>query len=213
MDNYDRLLVGDEKQLETYWTFDEGLRTQFFDYSRDGTNYRKHHGRIGSNAQASTLTPGTLRLKAKTDADGNYIIQGIPFSGEGSTYSIIPVYGIHEFKPAKALRFVGRNSMVHTADFEDVSWLFPSTFGVRAFIRANSMGASVSQILPEIRYLWIQAAAYLGMACLVYRYQFRLMRKATGRRASLGNKATGKATGRRVSGNGRALLGNKYAGR
>ena len=121
MDNYDRLLVGDEKQLETYWTFDEGLHTQFFDYSRDGTNYRKHHGRIGSNAQASTLTPGTLRLKAKTDAGGNYIIQGIPFSGEGSTYSIIPLYGIHEFKPARALRFVGRNSMVHTADFEDVS--------------------------------------------------------------------------------------------
>ena len=76
--------------------------------------------------------------------------------------------------------------------WQGVSWLFPSTFGVRAFIRANSMGASVSQILPEIRYLWIQAAAYLGMACLVYRYQFRLMRKATGRRALLGNKYAGR---------------------
>ena len=141
---------------------------------------------LSGNSSSLSLQKATLTLKAKTDADGNYIIQGIPFSGEGSTYSIIPVYGIHEFKPAKALRFVGRNSMVHTADFEDVS-SFPSTFGVRAFIRANSMGASVSQILPEIRYLWIQAAAYLGMACLVYRYQFRLMRKATGRRASLGN--------------------------
>jgi ABC-2 type transport system permease protein len=54
------------------------------------------------------------------------------------------------------------------------------------------MGASVSQILPEIRYLWIQAAAYLGMACLVYRYQFRLKRKAAGRRALLGNKYAGR---------------------
>ena len=61
--------------------------------------------------------------------------------------------------------------------WQGVSWLFPSTFGVRAFIRANSMGASVSQILPEIRILWIQAAVFLGMACLVYRYQFRLARK------------------------------------
>ncbi|MBO4462850.1 MAG: ABC transporter permease [Prevotella sp.] len=61
--------------------------------------------------------------------------------------------------------------------WQGVSWLFPSTFGVRAFIRVNSMGASVSQILPEIRILWIQAAAYLGMACLVYRHQFRLARK------------------------------------
>ena len=61
--------------------------------------------------------------------------------------------------------------------WQGVSWLFPSTFGVRAFIRVNSMGASVSQVLPEIRILWIQAAVYLGMACLVYRHQFRLMKK------------------------------------
>ena len=61
--------------------------------------------------------------------------------------------------------------------WQGVSWLFPSTFGVRAFIRVNSMGASFSQVLPEIRILWIQAAAYLGMACVVYAYQKRLARK------------------------------------
>ena len=119
--NYDHLLVGDEQQLETYWTFDEGLRTQFFDYSRDGSNYHKHHGLIGSNAQTSTLTPGALRLRAKTDAEGNYIIQGIPFTGAGTTYSVIPLYGVHEFNPNKTLLYVGYNSLVHTADFEDVS--------------------------------------------------------------------------------------------
>jgi hypothetical protein len=32
-------------------------------------------------------------------------------------------------------------------------------------------------VLPELRILWIQAAAYLGMACLVYRHQFRLMKR------------------------------------
>ena len=61
--------------------------------------------------------------------------------------------------------------------WQGVSWIFPSTFGVRAFIRVNSMGASVSQVLPELRILWIQAAIYLGMACLVFRHQFRLMKK------------------------------------
>ncbi|MBR1377763.1 MAG: LamG domain-containing protein [Bacteroidaceae bacterium] len=121
IENYDHLLVGDEKQLETYWTFDEGLRTQFFDYSRDGSSYRKHHGLIGSNAQSSTLTPDALKMKAKTDADGNYIIQGIPFTGEGTTYSVVPLYGVHEFNSTKTLIFVGKNALVHTADFEDVS--------------------------------------------------------------------------------------------
>ncbi len=61
--------------------------------------------------------------------------------------------------------------------WQGVSWLFPSTFGVRAFIRVNSMGATIDQVLPEIRILWIQAAAYLGLACVIYRYQFRLMKK------------------------------------
>ena len=64
--------------------------------------------------------------------------------------------------------------------WQGVSWLFPSTFGVRAFVRLNSMGATIDQILPEIRILWIQAAAYLGLASLVYRYQFRLAKKDTG---------------------------------
>ena len=119
--NYDHLLVGDEQRLETYWTFDEGLRTQFFDYSRDGSNYHKHHGLIGSNAQSSTLTPGALKLKAKTDSEGNYIIQGIPYTGAGTTYTVVPLYGVHEFKPAKTLLYVGNDALVHAADFEDVS--------------------------------------------------------------------------------------------
>lgn len=61
--------------------------------------------------------------------------------------------------------------------WQGVSWLFPSTFGVMAFIRVNCMGASISQILPEIRILWIQAAFYLGLACVVYLYQKRLARR------------------------------------
>ena len=61
--------------------------------------------------------------------------------------------------------------------WQGVSWIFPSTFGVRAFIRVNSMGASVSQILPEIRILWIQAAVYLGLACVVYSYKKYMARR------------------------------------
>ena len=59
------------------------------------------------------------------------------------------------------------------AVWQGISWLFPSTFGVRAYLRLNSMGASVNDVLPELRYLWIQAAAYLGAACMVYGHQLR----------------------------------------
>ncbi len=122
LENYDHLLVGNERDLETYWTFDEGLRTQFFDYSREGTNFHKHHGKVTSNAQSSTVTPGALALRAKTDKDGNYVIQGIPFSGGGTTYSVTPSYGIHEFNPNKSIAFISDESLVHSkTDFEDVS--------------------------------------------------------------------------------------------
>ena len=60
---------------------------------------------------------------------------------------------------------------------QGVSWLFPSTFGARAYIRLNSMGATLNDVLPELRFLWIQAAAYFGMTCLVYGHHFRLLQR------------------------------------
>ena len=60
---------------------------------------------------------------------------------------------------------------------QGVSWLFPSTFGVRAYLRLNSMGASVADVSSELRCLWIQVAAYLGTTCLVYGHQLRITRQ------------------------------------
>ena len=120
--NYDRILSGSETALETYWTFDEGLYTDFFDYSRNDAVFHGHHGRHGNNLKPSHHIPAELALKATTDADGNYIITGIPFDGEGDTYAIIPSLGIHQFNPTQQLRFVSNNSLVHNAtDFTDIS--------------------------------------------------------------------------------------------
>ena len=58
--------------------------------------------------------------------------------------------------------------------WQGVSWLFPSTYGVRAFVRMNTMGGTLGDVAPELRYLWIQVAAYMGAACLVYGQQLRL---------------------------------------
>ncbi|MBP3788061.1 MAG: ABC transporter permease [Prevotella sp.] len=58
--------------------------------------------------------------------------------------------------------------------WQGVSWLFPSTFGVKAYVRLNSMGASLGDVLMEYRILWLQAALYFGLALIVYRYQIHL---------------------------------------
>lgn len=55
--------------------------------------------------------------------------------------------------------------------WECFSWLFPSTFGIRAYVRVNTLGASLYDVAFEYRALWVQAAAYFLLACLVYRHQ------------------------------------------
>ena len=61
--------------------------------------------------------------------------------------------------------------------WQGVSWLFPSTFGARAYIRLNSMGADISDVMPELRILWIQALCYFAVTLCVYRFQFYMARQ------------------------------------
>ena len=63
--------------------------------------------------------------------------------------------------------------------WQGISWLFPSTFGARAFVRMNTMGATLGDVTNELRALWIQAAFYFGTACLVYGHQLRVTRRHT----------------------------------
>ena len=61
--------------------------------------------------------------------------------------------------------------------WQGISWLFPSTFGIRAFVRMNTLGGTLSDVLLEVRCLWIHVAVYFGATCLVYGHQLRLSRK------------------------------------
>ena len=44
--------------------------------------------------------------------------------------------------------------------WKGVSWLFPSTFGINGFVRINTMGASLSQVMLEWEMLWVQSLFY-----------------------------------------------------
>lgn len=46
-----------------------------------------------------------------------------------------------------------------------VSYLFPSTFGCRAFINLNTAGGTLATVAPEIRAMTIQAAVYYILSC------------------------------------------------
>lgn len=69
------------------------------------------------------------------------------------------------------------------AFWQGVSWMFPSTFGVRGFLRISSMGATLEDIKPEYEALWAQVIVYFLSTCLVYQVQInRIIKYVEGRK-------------------------------
>ena len=52
-------------------------------------------------------------------------------------------------------------------------YLIPAAPATMAYVKLNSMGASMSEIQSEYITLWVQCAFYFVTACLVYRYNIR----------------------------------------
>ncbi len=58
-----------------------------------------------------------------------------------------------------------------------VSYIFPSTFGLNAYVRISSMGASFNDVLPEMKAIWIQVAIYFSSAVIVYHRRIKQAQK------------------------------------
>ncbi|MBQ9524465.1 MAG: hypothetical protein IJR69_05040 [Bacteroidaceae bacterium] len=124
--NYNHPLSGSESGLAIYYPFDEGLAKQgvAYDFSKKNGISNGRHANTLVPANSSTKLPDEdmMSLMSYTDTDGYYEVRGVPFSGEGTSYSVIPTLGIHEFQPAQQSRFVSMSSLTHSGvDFNDVS--------------------------------------------------------------------------------------------
>lgn len=124
--NYDRLLIGTEPDLKIYWPMDEGLSDlpYAYDYSKTSGVANENHGQKQPNSSFKPIIPSEkqLGLYGKTDTEGNYVIRGIPFTGEGTNYKVSPDLGVHSFSPQYQTRFISTNALTHSGvDFEDIS--------------------------------------------------------------------------------------------
>lgn len=63
------------------------------------------------------------------------------------------------------------------AAWRSIAYLFPSTFGIRAFVGINTLGATIGDIQKEYIALWCQVLMYFFTACAVYRVQTKLAEK------------------------------------
>ena len=121
--NYGRVISGREEGLKIYWTFDEGLDHYAFDESRTSGVANGHHPNLGTT-KPTPLTPSSnqLGLYGVTNEQGEYIIRGIPFTGSGTGYTVLPEFGIHKFSPSTRTGFISTGSMsLNNYDFTDVS--------------------------------------------------------------------------------------------
>jgi len=57
------------------------------------------------------------------------------------------------------------------------SWLFPATFGIQAYFKINTMGASIHEVGFEQIGLWVQTAVYFVTTLLAYHWQIKRQMK------------------------------------
>ena len=121
--DYTRLLAGNEKSLAAYWRFDEPVVNEFYDISYKNSIHNEHHGKVHNAVRSFTEIPTSeqLRLKGVTDDQGNYMISGIPYQGDGSIYTFRPRYGIHSFDPTGVNRIINAINSSYVLDFTDNS--------------------------------------------------------------------------------------------
>ena len=123
---HNRTLSCTEKNLLAYWPVDEGINgmKMVYDYSKTNGVANGNHALVKGNMFVSEVVPTEeqLSIYSFTDENGNYVIRGVPFSGDGTTYLVRPVLGVHEFNPSYHTRYVSSNTLTHdNVEFEDVS--------------------------------------------------------------------------------------------
>ena len=126
--NFDRYLNGSESGLTGYYRFDENIDNLAVDLSNENGKYNGRHIYMKNIAKKSDAnnnevpTLDQLALKTYTDEDGSYLMNNLPYVGEGESYTIMPSLGVHEFSPAdKTLYFNDNASNHNNVDFTDNS--------------------------------------------------------------------------------------------
>ena len=122
--DYNRYIVGDERGLVAYYSFNYVVDTEFYDLSYLSLTYEynENHGEM-VNVELSEVIPTNAQLgyRAYTNTSGSYTIRAIPYVGSGTAYTIVPKKGIHQFLPQREDRYISTGAQEHTVNFTDVS--------------------------------------------------------------------------------------------
>ncbi len=125
--DYKRYISGNDPDLISYLSLNEAVGSNAYDASRNGFNYNKNNGSLGSgisfvSGAGNIPSSSQLGILGVTDINGNYEINAIPYTGTGESFKITPSFGQHKFEPNQQLVFLGEGSeVVNKIDFTDTS--------------------------------------------------------------------------------------------
>ena len=136
--NYDRYLNGSEDGLVGYYRFDEDIENLAIDVSNVQGEYNGNHFAMSKVEKRSNTyevpTVDQLSLKTYTDANGAYLMNNLPYVGDGESYTITPSLGVHSFSPTEKTLYFNDNASNHNnVDFTD-----NSSFNVSGHVYYNN---------------------------------------------------------------------------
>ena len=129
VNDYNRILNGNETGLAILYHTNENAGNYLYDISQTGTNFNENDGKFSASPAWSSTIPSASQLGyiAYTDSTGSYTIDGILYNGTGENYKVIPTFGVHSFNPANQVLFLGDGSSVQNG----INFTDKSAFSVR----------------------------------------------------------------------------------
>jgi len=123
--DYRRYLRGNEPYLHTYLTLNEQVGKFAYDLSSTGVSFHGNDARLDNNTifnLDNIPTTTQLGILGVSDANGNYVISSVPYAGSGTSYTIVPSLGVHQFNPNQQLVYIGVGStVINNVNFKDIS--------------------------------------------------------------------------------------------
>ncbi|GHT64816.1 hypothetical protein AGMMS50239_23250 [Bacteroidia bacterium] len=125
--NYNAYISGKEDGLKLYYRLDEQTGDEIFDISKQNGVFNENHGALiynGGINMHSDVVPTTeqLSIRTVTDSNGAYILNTIPYTGDGSMFTIVPSLPNHNFNPTnKPLYFNQQSASYSNVNFTDIS--------------------------------------------------------------------------------------------
>ena len=128
----DCYLGGTERGLTGYYRCDDENTGELYDLSQTNYKFNQRHAILHNVLVDRHMVPtrSQLSLSTRTDEQGNYILNAVPYKESGSLFTIVPALGIHEFSPKQRPLYFNKATSTHNS----INFTDQSSFEVSGYV-------------------------------------------------------------------------------